>query len=330
MQITTSLFSKALEQGQPAVCPSQVLHHYHPRIRALVVIPTAIANDTAGLIVIATEREQENIALHDLSTFCQLAQQTLGSKNTLATRNAASAQDAAVHEKSYPLEDHPKNDASSAVADGASEAKIAFSQPIQETTHIQASSTAAPSPQLTQTTIRHTHTASEPESGSRRMPRWVLLSLLIFDLLLVVPLLRQQPPLPPAVPSGEPTARNIPQALDRRGLMPNTPRSRVPQEKAVPFLSTAGTPGPHWLRIKASNDVWLSVNIDQTETKETFLRADDQVQWLADDFFVIGTEAPEHIQLIFNGKALAPLAPAEQGPFKLRLPPLARDRQKAD
>ncbi len=112
------------------------------------------------------------------------------------------------------------------------------------------------------------------------------------------------------------------------------PPVRIPADTPGPVSDPRLPPpltrvqGPHTLNIRATQEVWLSVIIDQTKIKEAFLKPGDQVMWVAKTDFVVSVDKPEGFRLIFNGNDLAPLSERGQQPLPLHLPPTTADSEK--
>ena len=122
-------------------------------------------------------------------------------------------------------------------------------------------------------------------------------------------------------------SRLLYQRLHRTVRIPSDTSDTLPDPLLPPPLTRVQS--PHWLNIQATQEVWLSVTIDQVETKETFLKPGDQVKWVADTDFVIRVDKPAGVRLIFNGNELAPVHERGQQRFPLHLPPTAADSEKA-
>ena len=275
-QETYTTFLYALQHQQPIVCTSQSLHLNHPRIRTLICIPVTLAHSSAHLILVATERDQENIEAADLAVLRLFADRLSDQSACLGPSELPPGQEDTIQRKNPPAQ--------------------------TKTCHRNSSV----APLLSAINAVTTHLYRVFTDSHRSMcpaARWALIALLILGLLLIAPIVRQQPPLPPFVPS----ARRDPPSI-ASSSQPNVPSS--PTTKS----------GPHWLRIHAVKDVWLTVTIDHSLTKETFLQPDNTVEWMADHTFVVSTDTPAHIQLIFNGAPLWVPQHTGRERFHLRLP----------
>jgi signal transduction histidine kinase len=82
-QIAQGYFALALRRSRPTVSMSLSLHHYHPRVRALVLIPLVTLQQVHGMALIAIERAEQDVALYELKLLSLLAGQT-----ALALENA--------------------------------------------------------------------------------------------------------------------------------------------------------------------------------------------------------------------------------------------------
>ena len=215
-------------------------------------------------------------------------------------------------------------------------------------------------PQLTPVTVVHTHDSSEQErpASSRIVSRWMLFAIFTLGLLLVFPFLRRQlsPQLPvqpekqqsvatlsrtsrtaePSVPSTHMPAPGLlaPASVQDRQTAQAARPARIPADTSDTVSDPLLPPplpraqGPHTLNIQATQEVWLSVMIDQVVTKETFLKSEEQVIWVANTDFVVSVDKPDGVRLIFNGHELAPLSERGQQRFPLHLPPTAADTEK--
>ena len=298
-QIERGTFSDAFQHNAALVCASHGLHHYHPRVRSLILVPLTAAPTSDGIILVATEREANNVKT------AQLVQ-----LDTIAERAISNGEAPQVEAQERALV------ASAASAASADEEDIS-EQDLMESPQAPALDSdifnEQEPPQLTPVTVVHAYDSSEQErpASSRVVPRWMLFSTFTLGLLLVFPFLRQQ------------QSPHLPVQPERQ----QSDTSDTPPDPRLP-PSLPRLQGPHWLNIQAIQEVWLSVMIDQVETKETFLKPGDQVVWVANTDFVVSVDKPDGVRLIFNGNELAPVREREQERLPLHLPPTAADTEK--
>jgi len=75
-QIAAGHFALALRRSRPTVCPRLGVHRYHPRVRAVVLVPLVTLAEVHGMGVFATERAERDISSYDLKLLSVLAGQT--------------------------------------------------------------------------------------------------------------------------------------------------------------------------------------------------------------------------------------------------------------
>ena len=340
-QIERGTFAAAFQHNAALVCASHGLHHYHPRVRALILVPLTATPIADGIIVVATEREANNIEAAQLARLDTLAQRATG--NGKAPHVEAQEQ------------------APSAKADGEDISEQHLTESPQASTLDSDIFNGQQPPQLTPVTVVHTHDSSEQErpASSRIVPRWMLFAIFTLGLFLAFPFLRRQlSPQRPVQPEKQQSVSTI--SRTPRTAEPSVPFTHMPApsllapasvqdrqtaQAAPPVRIPADTPGtvsdprlpppltrvhgPHTLNIQSTQEVWLSVIIDQVVTKETFLKPGEQVIWVANTDFVVSVDKPEGVRLIFNGNELAPLSERGQRRLPLHLPPAAADTEKA-
>ena len=76
LQIAQGNFALALRRSRPTVCASKRLHLYHPRVRAILLIPLVTLQEVHGMALIASERQEQDIAPYELKLLSILAGQT--------------------------------------------------------------------------------------------------------------------------------------------------------------------------------------------------------------------------------------------------------------
>src|SRR6266508_4338842 len=82
-QIAQGHFALALRRSRPTVSASLVLHRYHPRVRAMVLVPLVTLHEVYGMALVAIERTEKDVAPHELKLLSIFAGQT-----TLALESA--------------------------------------------------------------------------------------------------------------------------------------------------------------------------------------------------------------------------------------------------
>jgi signal transduction histidine kinase len=107
-QITQGYFALALRRSRPTVSASVSLHRYHPRVRALILVPLVTLHEVHGMAMIATERAEQDIALYELKLLSLLAGQTALALESAQREAALQQQKAAleeeVHQRTVELE----------------------------------------------------------------------------------------------------------------------------------------------------------------------------------------------------------------------------------
>jgi signal transduction histidine kinase len=76
LQIAQGNFALALRRSRPTICASQRVHHYHPRVRSILLIPLVTLQEVHGMALIAGERAEQDIAPYELKLLSILAGQT--------------------------------------------------------------------------------------------------------------------------------------------------------------------------------------------------------------------------------------------------------------
>ena len=76
LQIAQGNFALALRRSRPTICASQRVHHYHPRVRSILLIPLVTLQEVHGMALIAGERSEQDIASYELKLLSILAGQT--------------------------------------------------------------------------------------------------------------------------------------------------------------------------------------------------------------------------------------------------------------
>lgn len=76
LQIAQGNFALALRRSRPTICASQRLHRYHPRVRAILLIPLVTLQEVHGMALVASERAEQDIAPYELKLLSILAGQT--------------------------------------------------------------------------------------------------------------------------------------------------------------------------------------------------------------------------------------------------------------
>src|SRR5581483_4541115 len=76
LQIAQGNFALALRRSRPTTCASQRIHHYHPRVRSILLIPLVTLQEVHGMALIASERSEQDIAPYELKLLSILAGQT--------------------------------------------------------------------------------------------------------------------------------------------------------------------------------------------------------------------------------------------------------------
>lgn len=76
LQIAQGNFALALRRSRPTICASQRVHHYHPRVRSILLIPLVTLQEVHGMALIAGERTEQDIAPYELKLLSILAGQT--------------------------------------------------------------------------------------------------------------------------------------------------------------------------------------------------------------------------------------------------------------
>lgn len=98
-QITQGHFALALRRSRPTVSASFSLHRYHPRVRALILVPLVTLQEVHGMAVIATERAEQDIAIYELKLLSLLAGQTALALESTQREAALQQQKAALEEE---------------------------------------------------------------------------------------------------------------------------------------------------------------------------------------------------------------------------------------
>lgn len=65
-QIAQGNFALALRRSRPTACASLGLHRYHPRVRTVVLVPLVTLQEVRGMALVAIERVEQDIGLHEL------------------------------------------------------------------------------------------------------------------------------------------------------------------------------------------------------------------------------------------------------------------------
>lgn len=65
-QIAQGNFALALRRSRPTACASLGLHRYHPRVRTVVLVPLVTLQEVHGMALVAIERVEQDIGLHEL------------------------------------------------------------------------------------------------------------------------------------------------------------------------------------------------------------------------------------------------------------------------
>ncbi|MGE0822812.1 MAG: ATP-binding protein [Candidatus Binatia bacterium] len=76
LQIAQGYFALALRRSRPTVSASQRVHHYHPRVRSIILIPLTTLQEVHGMALIASERLEQDITPYELKLLSILAGQT--------------------------------------------------------------------------------------------------------------------------------------------------------------------------------------------------------------------------------------------------------------
>jgi signal transduction histidine kinase len=75
-QIAQGNFALALRRSRPTACASLGLHRYHPRVRTVVLVPLVTLQAVHGMALVAIERVEQDIGLHELKLLSILTGQT--------------------------------------------------------------------------------------------------------------------------------------------------------------------------------------------------------------------------------------------------------------
>ena len=76
LQIAQGNFALALRRSRPTICASQRVHHYHPRVRSILLVPLVTLQEVHGMALIACERSEQDIVPYELKLLSILAGQT--------------------------------------------------------------------------------------------------------------------------------------------------------------------------------------------------------------------------------------------------------------
>lgn len=76
LQIAQGNFALALRRSRPTVCTRLSIHHYHPRVRSILLVPLVTLQEVHGMALIANERFEQDIVPYELKLLSILAGQT--------------------------------------------------------------------------------------------------------------------------------------------------------------------------------------------------------------------------------------------------------------
>jgi signal transduction histidine kinase len=97
-QITAGHFALALRRNRPTVCAPLGLHRYHPRVRAVVLVPLVTLQEVCGMALIGIERVEADVVLHELKLLSILAGQTALALESAQREAALQQQNAALEQ----------------------------------------------------------------------------------------------------------------------------------------------------------------------------------------------------------------------------------------
>lgn len=360
-QITAGHFAMALWHRQPTLRASLGLHRYHPRVRTIVLVPLVTRQEAYGMMLVAIERAAQDIALHELQLLSIQAGQTALALESAQHATVLQQQQKVILEylereapprpaeptpPAPPVSESPKVAVSAADTQQPLRPTFRPPEPAPPTRPVSASQRAGVGTARAQLLSKLSQISSRAAFLSLLIAVVVILFFVVWQRSEHFFLLQRtkeppsseeqiassQPQPEPAVPS-PPSEESTRVPVQPAAESPQPPPSPSPPEappSPPPQPEQLATKPPHQLRIYATEETWVRATIDGERTKDVLLQPGQQVEWSAQQGFVLIVGNAGGVQLTLNGEELPRLGASGQVVRNLRLPPPEQEGAKGE